>query len=71
MELPSFLPVDELRGKITESLRAMSPMAFDRMTINRVEHGGKPLADDATLAALGLWDGGVLDIVAIGGVLSA
>jgi len=67
MELPSFMPMHALCDKIAESLRAMNPMAFGQMTGIRAEHNGRPLASSMTLAALGLWDGSILDIVIEGG----
>jgi len=63
MELPAFMPIDELCGKITESLRAMNPTAFGYMSVIRAEHNGKPLSGTVTLANHGLWDGSILDVV--------
>jgi len=67
MELPSFMPLEELSDKIVGSLRSMNPMAFGQMTGIRAEHNGRPLTDSETLAASGLWDGSILDIVIEGG----
>ena len=62
MELASFMPIDELCGKIAESLRAMNPVAFSSVVGISMAHENKTLDSSATLASAGLWDGSILDI---------
>ena len=61
MELPAFLPVGELCGRLRESLAEMDPRTFGGAAGLRLSRDGSPLAADRTLAQAGVWDGGLLD----------
>jgi len=61
MELPAFLPAFELSGKILETLRVMNPAGFGSVTELRLGYKGTTLNDSDTLAAVGCWDGGILE----------
>lgn len=60
MELPAFLPAEELSAKLAESLRAYRPEQYGTVFRLRLSSGGAPLQAKDTLASRGIWDGAVL-----------
>jgi len=62
MELPAFMPAEELGAKLLETLRVMSPATYSAVTKLGIRHSGKMLASADTLASCGAWDGAILEI---------
>lgn len=60
LELPAFMPVRELIPRLTEILRTVSP-AFPAADGAGLSAGGRALSPEDTLAAAGVWDGGILE----------
>jgi uncharacterized ubiquitin-like protein YukD len=67
MELPSFMPLEELEKKLLETLRVMNPASYDSVMRLRFRQGEREFRD-GTLASLGIWDGGILEIMLQGEV---
>ena len=63
MELPAFMPCAELSDKLLETLRVMNPAGYGSVMKLSLQHGGKGLGQEDTLASRGIWDGGKLDAV--------
>lgn len=61
MELPAFLPMEELADKVLETLRVMHLVNFNDAQSLRFSLHGKAVRGEDTLASLGLWDGSILD----------
>ena len=57
LELPAFLDICQLRGKLAETLRAMDPRLLPPGQELQLQYGGRTLADDSCLAGAGVWDG--------------
>lgn len=66
MELPAFLPVENLCDRLLETLRVLSPAGFECAALS-LQHNGRTLEGAATLASAGLWDGSMVEIIAKGG----
>ena len=62
MELPAFLPLSELTGKILESLKILAPSEFEGTADIDLVHNGTVLDSRGTLASIGIWDGSILQI---------
>lgn len=60
MELPAFMPVQELASKIVETLRCMAPGQYAGLNGLALSCRGKVLPKEKTLASCGVWDGSVL-----------
>ena len=60
MELPAFLPVEELSAKLAESLRAYRPEQYGTVFRLQLSSGDVPLQPEDTLASRGIWAGAVL-----------
>lgn len=65
LELPAFLPAKELKSKLLESFRVMDPGEFSMVSSLEIRWREQTLRDEETLAALGIWDGSDLEIVAV------
>ena len=65
MEIPAFMPAEELSDKLLETLRTMNPVGYDSVTKLSLRHGGAELKPTDTPASQGIWDGGTLEIVNI------
>jgi len=61
MELPAFLPMTELLGKVDETIRIMNPELLVGTYIDSFMFNGKPINQDSSLASTGVWDGCTLD----------
>lgn len=61
MELPAFLPMEQMGQRFLEVMREMDPLHYGRMSAVSFRKGDRVLAGDATLAASGIWDGSFLD----------
>lgn len=61
MELPAFLPAETLGEHFLETLHEMDPLHYSAMSAVTFQSGGRALAEDATLAGTGVWDGAILD----------
>ena len=68
MELPAFLPLEELNDKIAESLRAMSPAVFGAISGLGLARDGRSLDKSLNLAQSGIWDGSILDFTSDRGI---
>lgn len=68
MELPAFLPIQELCAKLLESFRSMNPTGFSGVAGLRLKHGTQVLENEDTLASRGLWDGSILEALFSGEV---
>ncbi len=62
MELPIFLTVEELKGKVLETLQVYQPLTFLNMHSLQLKYHGENLSNESTLANIGIWDGAVLEI---------
>lgn len=60
MELPSFLQINELKGKICETLASYRPGAQLRPQETALFFDDVELTDDACLASCGVWDGSII-----------
>ena len=61
MELPAFLPLEELERRLLETLGEMDPVRFGGAQGVALKQEGRPLDGAVTLAQAGVWDGAVLD----------
>lgn len=61
MELPAFLPVDQLEQRFLETVREMDPLHYGTMSAVAFRRNGRQLTGEMTLAKAGVWDGAVLD----------
>lgn len=61
MELPAFLPMEELTGKVLETLWNTNIMRYDDGDTLQISADGRKLGNADTLASQGIWDGSVLD----------
>lgn len=57
MELPAFMPVRRLRGKLLEALRVLFPEYYQAVAEVTVSWKGRILSEEETLASAGIWDG--------------
>ena len=62
IEIPSFMPIGQLKEKLLETLRVMNP-AYESSTALRLSHNDRELTE-GTPASLGIWDGSIL----VGGI---
>lgn len=62
MELPAFLPVEKLAGRVMETLQVMNPARYSKAGSLQFKFRGQVIADESTLASVGVWDGTVLDV---------
>ncbi len=62
MELPSFIPIEELGQRILETLRVLNPTSYLSIEGLRFWDHGREITGTDTLASAGLWDGSILDI---------
>lgn len=60
MELPAFLSIRELTGKIEETLRVMYSGTLPEMGKYTLSCDGHNLDDNSTLASCGIWDGSTI-----------
>lgn len=67
MELPSFMPMKELTGKLLETFRLMMPDGFVGVRNIGLIHERRQLENEETLGRAGVWDGSVLTILRIRG----
>ena len=63
MELPSFMEMKELTGKLLETLRLMMPETFVKVKSISLKGRAGILQENETLAGMGLWDGSVITVV--------
>ena len=60
MELPAFLPINQLTRKLEETFRVMRPSLFSFghviLSVN-----GQPLDGQIDLAHYGIWDGSIIE----------
>ena len=63
MELPAFLPLEELERRLLETLGEMDPARFGGAQGVALKREGRALDGAVTLAQAGVWDGSVLDAV--------
>lgn len=61
MELPAFLPLEELERRLLETLGEMDPVRFGGAQGIALKQEDRPLDGAVTLAQAGVWNGGVLD----------
>ena len=61
MELPAFMPMEELEQRFLETLRVMDPLHYGRMNTAHFKMKDRALTGDLTLAGAGVWDGSILD----------
>lgn len=61
MELPAFLPMEQMEQRFLEVMREMDPLHYGGMSVVSFRKGDRVLAGDTTLAASGIWDGSFLD----------
>ena len=60
IEVPAFMQVDELVGKLLESLKVMLPDMFLGASGLKLFFDGREIPGDSTLASVGAWDGAVI-----------
>lgn len=60
MELPAFLPAEELAAKLAETLRAYRPERYATVFQLHLSSGGQAFSGTETLASRGIWDGAIL-----------
>jgi len=63
MELPTFLPIYELKGKIQETICVIYPDIWRAETTIELIHNDRMLVGEDTLASCGIWDGSILECV--------
>ena len=61
MELPTFLPIQELRVKVRDTMRALSPGKYDSAQSVTLKYKSVTLGDEETLASCGVWDGSIIE----------
>lgn len=62
MELPAFLPANELEKHFLDTVREMNPLHYGTMTSVSFQCCGRQITGDMTLAQAGVWDGAILDV---------
>lgn len=62
MEIPTFLPMEDLLPKLLESLRLMQPRMFGNVRRISLADSMGTLGPTDTLASRGIWDGAYLAI---------
>lgn len=62
MELPTFLPIEQLEQRFLEVMREMDPLHYGMMSVASFRKKGQILTGEMTLAKAGVWDGSILDI---------
>lgn len=60
MELPTFMPWQELNFKILECLQDSMPEEYGSYCKLNAMYKGILLNDDETLASMGIWDGSII-----------
>lgn len=63
MELPCFMPMKELTGKLLETLRLMMPDTFMGVKSIGLTSTKGLLKEEESLGTAGLWDGSVITVV--------
>ena len=63
MELPSGLPVGELKTKVLNVLKSLYPGQFESWGECHLARGAQLLRDEEPLIQAGLIDGGYLDVI--------
>lgn len=63
MELPSFLPICDVKEKMCEMLRAIRPNRRFDAEDTVLFSDGRKLPDDKCLASCGVWDGSIIACV--------
>lgn len=62
MELPAFLPMEDLEKHFLETLREMDPLHYGTMSSATFQSGGQQIEGTMTLARVGVWDGAIIDV---------
>lgn len=57
MELPAFMPISELKGKVVDTLRVLVPLQTGSLEKMHWEYKGRDISEEQCLAACGIWDG--------------
>ena len=62
MQLPSFMPMEELTVKLLETLRLMMPETFVKVKSISLKGVKGVLYGQDTLAGAGIWDGSIVTV---------
>ena len=62
MELPAFLPLEELAQRLLDVMREMDPVHYGMMSGATFRKKEQVLTGEMTLAKAGVWDGSILDV---------
>ena len=62
MELPAFLPIEQLEQRLLEVLQEMDPLHYSGLSAVTLRSKDQTMDGEDTLAKVGIWDGSFLDV---------